>query len=484
MSVTVHGLCKEFARLKDVSFTLNKGELVALAGPDGSGKTTLLRLLAGLLQATSGTIKIEGLDPLHQIDALHQIVGYMPQHFGLYEDLTVIQNLQLYAELRKENNPNRFDELLTFTTLAPFKKRLTGELSGGMKQKLGLACAMMGTPRVLLLDEPSVGVDPISRRELWKMVRHLVDKQLLVLWSTTYLDEVLRCNRALVLKEGHLIYQGKASSLNEEQLLAMLGGHAESARSLHPIVMPTTEAQGPIIAAHQLTKQFDHFTAVHEVSFEIARGEIFGLLGPNGAGKSTIFKMLCGLLSPTSGQAMVNGISLQTAPARARAHIGYMAQKFSLYGDLSVKQNLSFFSGIYNVTGKRQAEKIVQMLELFDLQPFIAMSARLLPLGFKQRLSLACAIMHEPSVLFLDEPTSGVDPLIREEFWHHIRTLSDQGVTIIITTHYMQEAEFCDRVAMIYQSKIIELGTPAELKARTNTRSMEDAFIACVQSQP
>ncbi|MGK0187185.1 MAG: ABC-2 type transport system ATP-binding protein [Verrucomicrobiales bacterium] len=544
----------ELPALDQISGEIRAGEICGLVGADGAGKTTLLRLLAGLLEPSEGSITILGLDSVKDSDAIHERIGYMPQRFGLYEDLTVIENLRLYADLRGVIGNERrdaFERLLRLTDLARFTERLAGALSGGMKQKLGLACALIRRPELLLLDEPSVGVDPISRRELWKMVGDLIDDGIGVVWSTAYLDEAERCDTVLLLNEGKLIHDGRPSELTErvEGRVFLIGGIEESQRrhvlaqslrqdavidgviqgkSLRLLVregqtlpaLPGTsqlttprfedafidrlgggpggdselaaqmspisnEDHGPVIEATNLTKKFGTFTASDNVSFKVQRGEVFGLLGPNGAGKSTAFKMMCGLLQPTSGQAKVTGLDLKTASSKARTRIGYMAQKFSLYGDLSVHQNLEFFAGIYGLTGSRKRSAIQRMVDTFNLQAYLKTSAALLPLGFKQRLALSCAVMHEPAVLFLDEPTSGVDPLTRREFWTHINGLVEKGVTIMVTTHFMDEAEYCDRIALVFRGRVIASGSPDALKSEAVTAdaSLEQAFIELIERE-
>ncbi len=482
----------------------------------------------------------------------------MPQKFGLYEDLTVMQNFVLYADLRGVIGKEReetFERLLKFTDLTPFIDRLAGQLSGGMKQKLGLACALVKKPSLLLLDEPSVGVDPISRRELWKMVTSLLDEGISVLWSTAYLNEVERCHTVLLLNAGKLLYNGPPNKLTERvqdrvfkitnikdsrrKLLFQLlnqknvidgviqgsdlrivtkekgipsfptlgqdfeikeqaprfedafidilgggpGGRSELAEHRSPI---TDEIETPI-EAEGLTKKFGTFTAADSITFAVKKGEIFGLLGPNGAGKSTTFKMLCGLLKPTAGKTRVKGLDLAVAPGEARLQIGYMAQKFSLYGTLSVKQNLSFFAGIYNLKNKRKEQAIEKMTKIFALEDFLLSTSESLPLGYKQRLSLACANMHDPVVIFLDEPTSGVDPITRREFWNHINGLVEKGVTIMVTTHFMDEAEYCDRIALIYRGKVIHMATPDALKDVAKSQqnpnpTLEDAFVQLIET--
>ncbi len=544
--------------LDAVSGEIRGGAITGLVGPDGAGKTTLIRLMTGLMLPDSGTVEVLGFDTHRNPAAIQASIGYMPQRFGLYEDLSVQENLDLYADLRglpKAERTSTFEELLTFTDLKRFTTRLAGKLSGGMKQKLGLACALLKKPRLLLLDEPGVGVDPISRRDLWKMVENLTQEGIGVLWSTAYLDEAEACDHVLLLNQGKLLFSGPPHDLTgrvEDRVFKVSGVSGRRRRVLAELLQTKgvidgviqgdairlvtgrdgtpdiaaaaggaklsstparfedafidmlgggpggrsklAEAQGapsrtddrPVIEAHGLTKRFGDFTAADNITFDIGRGEIFGLLGPNGAGKSTTFKMLCGLLKPTGGQGRVAGFDLRRDAAEARNQLGYMAQKFSLYGDLTVMQNLEFFAGVYGLSGSRKRERIALMSEIFDFGRHARYSAKDLPLGLKQRLALACAVMHEPRALFLDEPTSGVDPITRREFWTHINALVEKGVTVLVTTHFMDEAEYCDRISLIYRGRSIALGSPDALKAQVATReqpdpTMEDAFIALVQ---
>ncbi len=535
------------------------GRITGLVGPDGAGKTTLIRLMTGLMVPDEGKVEVLGFDTVANAADIQAAIGYMPQRFGLYEDLSVQENLNLYADLRGLPLGERaatFDELLEFTDLKRFTTRLAGKLSGGMKQKLGLACALLRKPRLLLLDEPGVGVDPISRRDLWKMVENLTKEGIGVVWSTAYLDEAEACDSVLLLNEGKLLFTGSPAELTarvadrvfkvsgithgrrqklasylddddvvdgviqgeairlvmkpgtkpptpdghssasgvatttprfEDAFIDMLGGGPGGRSKLAETQTPfPTDRERPVIEARGLTKRFGDFTAADAITFDIPRGQIFGLLGPNGAGKSTTFKMLCGLLKPTAGEGRVAGFDLRRDAAEARNRLGYMAQKFSLYGDLSVGQNLSFFAGVYGLAGARKRERIQLMTEIFGFARLLDMSAKDLPLGLKQRLALACAVLHEPEALFLDEPTSGVDPITRREFWTHINGLVEKGVTVLVTTHFMDEAEYCDRISLIYRGRSIALGSPDELKAQVASPdlpdpTMEDAFIALVQ---
>ncbi|KJH67815.1 ATP-binding cassette domain-containing protein [Chromobacterium violaceum] len=567
MNASIHaaGLGKRFSgaaadAVFGVDLAIPPGCVAGLVGPDGAGKTTLLRMLAGLLTPSGGKARVAGLDPVAEGDALRRSIGYMPQKFGLYEDLTVQENLNLYADLREVAAGDRerdFARLLALTDLAAFTARPAGKLSGGMKQKLGLACSLLGRPRVLLLDEPGVGVDPISRRELWKLIRALSADGITVLLSTAYLDEAESCDVVYLMAAGRIRAGGSPADLTaplagrclrltgiagnrrrllqrllrqpalmdgtiqghslrlllrdaehwpdlaaaeagpdarlqvarprlEDAFISLLGGGPGGDSAL-AAVMPDapSRADEAVIEARRLGKRFGDFRAADDISFSVRRGEVFGLLGPNGAGKSTTFKMECGLLKPSEGQALVMGLDLKASPSAARQQLGYMAQKFSLYAQLTVRRNLMFFSGVYGLAGAAQRAKVAQMERVFGLSPYMNSPAGELPLGFKQRLALACAVMHEPPLLFLDEPTSGVDPVTRREFWTHINGLAEKGVTVLVTTHFMDEAEYCDRIALVYRGRLLALDTPDALKSRVQSPglpdpTMEDAFILLV----
>ncbi|MER1940298.1 ATP-binding cassette domain-containing protein [Castellaniella sp. FW104-16D08] len=564
VAVIIEGLDKHFGNiqaLQRLNASIHYGRLTGLVGPDGAGKTTLMRILTGLLEPNAGRVTLAGYDVVRDNDAIHVASGYMPQRFGLYEDLSVMENMHLYARLRgmdAERNTKLFAELLDFTRLGPFSERLAGKLSGGMKQKLGLACALMARPKVLLLDEPGVGVDPVSRQDLWRMVQALTDEGMAVVWSTAYLDEAERCESVLLLNQGQLLFDGPPQTLTaqlegrsfrlenvgterravltkaldldsvsdgviqgagvrvvlragaqaeqlqtladqirapltpvparfEDAFIDLLGGGPGGTSALAERLSPVELGSDIAVSCRHLTKRFGSFTATDNVSFEVQKGEIFGLLGPNGAGKSTTFKMLCGLLKPTEGEAQVVGYDLRRATGAAKSKLGYMAQKFSLYGLLSVRQNLEFSAGVYGLEGQTRRERIEEMIDTFDLGNWLSTAPDALPLGLKQRLALACSLMHHPPVLFLDEPTSGVDPITRREFWTHINGLARKGVTIMVTTHFMDEAEYCDRVAMLSRARLIALDTPDALKQGAATTdqpdpTMEDAFIHLVET--
>lgn len=493
-SVEIKNLTKKFSdndiAIDDLTLNIQKGKITGLIGPDGAGKTTLIRIIAGLLSPTNGEIETLELNPLIQKKLINGKIGYMPQRFGLYEDLSVIENLNLYADLREipqDEKAKIFDKVLTMTDLKNFQERLAGDLSGGMKQKLGLACTLLGTPELLLLDEPSVGVDPISRRELIKMVRELATEGMTILWSTAYLDEAHNFDTCIVLNEGKIIYSGLPHQLSEttagfeEKVIELMGGFNPEPSQLAAKFELMEDNGEYVIEALDLVKKYGDFYAVKNNTFHIKKGEIFGLLGPNGAGKSTSFKMMCGLATPTAGTAKIMGQDILENPSKARSYLGYMAQKFSLYGDLSVIQNLRFFAGVYGLGVFKRKEKIDDIIDIFHFKKYLNHDAKELPLGYKQRLSLACAVMHNPPVLFLDEPTSGVDPITRKEFWNHIRGLSDKGVTVMVTTHFMDEAEFCDRISLFYKGEAIATGTPQELKDMVKVKTMEEAFVGLIE---
>ena len=596
-AVCLEGLVMRFGKgreavtaLDGVNAVIPAGRITGLVGPDAAGKTTLMRIMAGLMPPSEGQASLFGYSPTELMRSQPNSIGYMPQRFGLYEDISVMANMRLHASLRGLEGAERdrvFEKLLGFTSLPPFTDRLAGRLSGGMKQKLGIACALLGSPRLLLLDEPGVGVDPQSRRELWRMVQDLSQDGMTVVWSTAYLDEAERCPGVIMLDSGRVLFEGPPQELTARAegrvylLRADAGTHkrelalwtmrpgiedaliqgsrirlvlaADAPESLHrevlekggePVsprledaymsavgginqspspygklhvghnedagggaarngaaasavvsdapqtaapasVLPATDS-GPVysISARNLTKQFGAFVAARDISFDVRPGEIFGLLGPNGAGKSTTFRMLCGLSRPTAGSCAVDGVDLLRAGSEARSRLGYMAQKFSLYPDIPVRENITIFAELYGLSKERRDVLLPGLAEALELQPYLRSRTGSLPLGQKQRLALLCATLHEPPVLFLDEPTSGVDARTRRDFWKHISAMTTAGAAVLVTTHFMEEAEYCDRIALIYRGAMISMGTPDELKAsctEVEDPTLEEAFIASIE---
>ncbi|MFZ1985301.1 MAG: ATP-binding cassette domain-containing protein [Desulfatitalea sp.] len=534
------------------------GEIFGLVGPDGAGKSTTLRMLAGILDPSEGQARVAGCDIRTDATGIKEHTAYMSQRFGLYPDLTVQENIFFYADLYglpRKDRTRRMDELLDFSGMRPFKKRRAAHLSGGMRQKLQLVCALIHTPKVLLLDEPTNGVDPVSRRDFWRVLYQLLERQVAILVTTAYLDEAERCHRVGLLHQGRLLAQGPPETvkalLREKVVVIHTPKARMAARLLRAQVGPaevfgdtvhllcvdseqTTQAamrllkadsipvQSVEVAAPELedvflrllgtdtaaphetvavmataphdrsddptavsvkalTRRFGDFTAVDGISFDVEAGEIFGFLGPNGAGKSTTIRMLCGLLAPTAGSGTVGGFDIRSAPEKIKQHIGYMSQKFSLYEDLTVEENIAFYGGIYGLTGGRlriRADWAVTMAGLKDRRGALT---GILSGGWKQRLALACAILHEPPIIFLDEPTSGVDPISRRHFWDLIYGLADTGVTVFVTTHYMEEAEYCGRLALIYRGRMIAHGTPAALKSGLTIGTLLD--VRCARPQ-
>lgn len=575
LALHAEGLTKEFRQkkktpviaLENISLSVHAGEVTGLVGPDGAGKTTLLRLAAGLLLPTQGNISVLGLDCEKQSIEIQSRVGYMPQQFGLYQDLTVQENMDLYSDLQgvaEELRPERYEKLLQMTGLAPFTDRRAGNLSGGMKQKLGLACALIKSPEMLLLDEPTVGVDPISRRDLWKIVYQLVEEEGIgVLVATSYLDEADQCHKVIVLQDGHILAKGEPMEFREmvrgqvfrfspvpgqgaRPLQALLATKPEvldatirsgrvrcvmsdqrsdaigellpantyvdveaceptfedafmamAPRSDLPFLSPAQQgsasaekedADEVVVKASSLKKVFGDFVAVKDINFEVKRGKIFGLLGPNGAGKTTTFRMLCGLTSVSDGDVSVAGQDLRHSGAKARSRLGYMAQIFSLYRQLSVRANLEFYGKAYGLYGIRLRERIDWALDEFELRSRQDAQAGDLPGGFRQRLAMATAMLHEPAILFLDEPTSGADPLARREFWLRINGFAQQGVTVVVTTHFMEEAEYCDHMLIMSRGADLAQGTPDQIRMLAQTDdnpdpTVEDAFIALAEGR-
>ena len=478
--------------LKNINLKIPKGKMVAVLGADGSGKTTLLRIIIGLICASDGDISIFNLNPKDKKEAILSFCGYMPQKFGLYEELSVIENLKLYASLKSNKikpDIEEIEKMLDFTRLKPFKKRLARDLSGGMKQKLALSCAMLNKPKLLILDEPSVGVDPLSRLELLELVKNSINDDTTVIWSSSYLDESYNFDLSIILDKGKIIFEGDTKNLGktyeefEKRVIDLMGGYVYHESLIAKNYHLLANNIDCCVLADNLSKRYNDFWAVKNNSFCIKKGEIFGLLGPNGAGKSTTFKMMCALIKPTSGKGYIMGIDVEKEPEKARNYLGYMAQKFSLYHRLSVYDNLEFFAGVYGLYGKDKKDKINNIIDIFELNHYKNIQSSDLPLGFKQRLSLACALIHQPDILFLDEPTSGVDIIQRKEFWNHIKMLSDIGVSVLVTTHFMDEARYCDNISLFYNGEIIALDKPDILIEKAGANNMQEAFIKLIKER-
>src|SRR6185503_606844 len=542
-AILVNDLQKDYGTtqaVRGISFTVNKGEIFGMIGPDGAGKTTTFQILAGVMETTSGVVEIFG----QPARAMRSQTGYLTQAFSLYPDLTVAENIRYIGELRQvapEMIAERGQRYLEMFDMDRFTDRLAGQLSGGMKQKLALACALVPQPRALLLDEPTTGVDPVSRREFWDTLAHLSADGLTILVATPYLDEAERCHTVALTHEGQIQLIGPPDQLRKtqqakrlelttadiqkaEKLLADMTGpdrdildvqrfgdrldllardpdqaqrvveqelhkagvqfdeirvdeptlentFVSTLRNLgqepHAIPFPRRHDHSDLrgqtaIGASDLVKMFGSFKAVDNVNLEIKYGEVYGLLGANGAGKTTTIKMLCGLLEPTHGQIQLAGESGSVRSADVRLRIGYMSQKFSLYDDLSIKENLNFFAGVYGVPEDEREEKLQWVLSFSGLEGRENQITRSLPGGWKQRVAFGAAIMHEPTVLFLDEPTSGVDPLARRAFWSMINELADAGSAILVTTHYLEESEQCNRLGMMVAGELVAEGRPSQ----------------------
>jgi ABC-2 type transport system ATP-binding protein len=515
MTVIAHNLTKRFGNLTAVdslSLSIAGGELFGLVGSDGAGKTTTLRMLTGVMDPSDGEAHILGHSCVN-LAPVQGDIGYMSQRFGLYPDLTVGENIRFYADLfgvSAAERKARTERLLTFSAMASFTGRQAGRLSGGMKQKLGLCCALIHQPKVLFLDEPTNGVDPLSRRDFWRILRDLRSEGVTIVVTTAYLDEAERCDRVGLLHQGKLLACDTPEKLThgwsyslEDLVISKIGDHVFppvskagpeeiSLRRQHPFSLPPPSEKGknelPAVSLNRLSKHFGNFIAVDNVSLDVPKGQIFGFLGPNGAGKSTTIRMLCGILPPSSGKGTIAGFDISTEPERIKENIGYMSQRFSLYEDLTVEENIAFYAGVYRLTPHKRRERTEWVIEMAGLSERRRSKAGELSGGWRQRLALGCAILHEPPIVFLDEPTSGVDPLSRRKFWELIYSLAADGVTVFVTTHYMDEAGYCDRLALIYRGKLVAIGTPEELKreraaAGGKLPSLEDVFIGLIEEQ-
>lgn len=540
--IKVNGLCKNFGAnqaLKNLTFNFDAHKIIGIVGSDGSGKTTLLRLFASLMSPSSGAIEILGFNmPNYSEDYLSSI-GYMPQNFGLYEQLSCYENLKLYASLKGiSNEEEKIKEVLNFMRLYEFKDRFAGDLSGGMKQKLTLCVCLLKNPKILFLDEPGVGVDPVARMEFFDLALGLKESGISIIWATSYQDEAEKFDEILLLSHGEILVQNSPKNakkilqnrvfstpkndevfqklrydekisqvyyfgnrlkfiLKKENELPDLNDFKIEEPDFEDLFLALSKDESKknakikkvqnfkseeLIKVCGLCKSFGDFKAVDDINFDVKSGEIFGLLGPNGAGKSTTFKMLCGLLKPTSGETFVMGKNLNRNP-QIKRQIGYMAQKFSLYNDLKVIDNLDFFAGIYELDKNEKKNRVDELCENFGITQFLNFKVKDLSLGIKQRLALICAVLHKPKVLFLDEPTSGVDSITRRDFWEFINEIVKDGSCVMITTHLMDEAEFCDKIMLISQGKSAIFATPEKIKQVTKTDNLQDAFIKLVQKR-
>ena len=463
------------AALSDVSFSVSEGEVFGLIGPDGAGKTSLFRILATLLCPDKGRASVGGFDVVADMRAIRKVTGYMPGRFSLYEELTVEENLDFFATLFGTTAEEGYDMIkAVYSQIEPFRKRRAGALSGGMKQKLALSCALVHKPRVLLLDEPTTGVDPVSRKEFWDMLGTLGAKGVTVVVSTPYLDEVRRCDRVAFLHEGQVRGVGSPEAVLEQFKDVFCPPSIAHAKADNT---DAAEKKEYAIEVEHLVKAFGTFRAVDDISFSVRRGEIFGFLGANGAGKTTAMHILTGLNKPTSGGGRVAGCDIVTQYEDIKKHIGYMSQRFALYEDLTVRENIRLFGGIYGMRRKEIAKKTDELLQRLGFAEHGDEIVASLPLGWKQKLAFSVSIFHSPEIVFLDEPTGGVDPATRRQFWQLIYDAADKGITVFVTTHYMDEAEYCDRVSIMVDGKIKALGTPAELKATFGQRDMAGVFM-------
>lgn len=461
--------------LNNVSFEVGKGEIFGLIGPDGAGKTTLFRILTTLLLPDEGTAIVDGCDTVKDMKRIRQNVGYMPSKFSLYQDLTVEENLDFFATLFGTTIEAGYELIKPiYAQIEPFKDRKAGALSGGMKQKLALLCALVHKPMVLFLDEPTTGVDPVSRKEFWEMLQSLRNQGITIVASTPYLDEVRQCERVAFLAEG------KIQGIDTPEIILERFANVFNPPPIDKLKAEVTESENVIEVEH-LVKAFGTFKAVNDISFKVKRGEIFGFLGANGAGKTTAMRILTGLNQPTSGKGMVAGYDVATEYEQIKQHIGYMSQKFTLYEDLTVKENIRLFAGIYGLSTAEISKRTNKLLESMHFTEHKNDIVASLPLGWKQKLAFSVSILHEPDVVFLDEPTGGVDPKTRRQFWELIYEAAKRGITVFVTTHYMDEAEYCDRLSIMVDGKIAAMGTPNELKEKYKQADMNHVFTYLAQ---
>ena len=493
-AIDIRHISKSYGKVKalsDVSLSVGKGEVFGLIGPDGAGKTSMFRILCSLLLPDSGSATVDGYDVVKQMYDVRCRVGYMPGRFSLYEDLTVEENLKFFATLFNTTIDEGYDDIkAVYSQIERFKDRKAGALSGGMKQKLALSCALVHSPSILFLDEPTTGVDPVSRKEFWEMLGTLKERNITIVASTPYLDEVRQCERVAFLDKGKVRGIDTPENILEEfaDIFNPPGIKRKGNEDGKSSLANTTDCDGNsqlithhsklanVIEVEHLVKAFGDFHAVDDISFTVKRGEIFGFLGANGAGKTTAMHMLTGLNQPTSGTGRVVGYDIRTEYEQIKKNIGYMSQRFSLYEDLTVAENIRLFAGIYGMKSKEIREKTDEMLHrlrFYDHKDDLVSS---LPLGWKQKLAFSVSIFHEPGVVFLDEPTGGVDPATRRQFWELIYDAAARGITVFVTTHYMDEAEYCDRISIMVDGKIKAIGTPDELKKEYSQPDMDHVF--------
>ena len=455
--------------LKDVSFVVERGEIFGLIGPDGAGKSSLFRILTTLLLADKGTAMVAGLDVVTDYKQIRTKVGYMPGRFSLYQDLSVEENLEFFATVFHTTVQENYDLIKDiYQQIEPFRKRRAGALSGGMKQKLALSCALIHKPNILFLDEPTTGVDPVSRKEFWQMLRNLREQGITIVVSTPIMDEARQCDRIAFINHGQIHGIDTPERILHQFASILCPPSLEREEVKHEVA--------PVIEVEQLTKCFGDFTAVDHISFLVNRGEIFGFLGANGAGKTTAMRMLCGLSNTTSGIGKVAGYDIYREAEQVKKHIGYMSQKFSLYEDLKVWENIRLFAGIYGMKEQEIERKTEELLDRLGLTAERDTLVKSLPVGWKQKLAFSVSIFHEPRIVFLDEPTGGVDPATRRQFWELIYQAADQGITVFVTTHYMDEAEYCNRISIMVDGQIKALDTPARLKQQFSAETMDDVF--------
>ena len=484
-AIEVNQIAKRYGKvqvLDEVSFSVGKGEVFGLIGPDGAGKTSMFRILCSLLLPDKGTATVDGFDVVKQMREVRRRVGYMPGRFSLYQDLTVEENLKFFATLFGTTIDEGYDAIkVIYSQIERFKDRKAGALSGGMKQKLALSCALVHQPSVLFLDEPTTGVDPVSRKELWEMLLMLKERNITIMASTPYLDEVRCCERVAFLDQGKVRGIDTPERILEEFRDIFMPPPISSAKEEGTddpgnTTSPLEESSENVIEVEHLVKAFGDFHAVDDISFTVKKGEIFGFLGANGAGKTTAMHMLTGLNQPTSGTGRVVGYDIRTEHEQIKRHIGYMSQKFSLYEDLTVAENIRLFAGIYGMKSDEVKVKTDQLLRQLKFEEHKDDLVGSLPLGWKQKLAFSVSIFHEPGVVFLDEPTGGVDPATRRQFWELIYEAAGRGITVFVTTHYMDEAEYCDRISIMVDGKIKAMGTPDELKKRYEQPDMDRVF--------